>query len=137
MSIISRECASLVSNSGQQLVWPNCDTKARYGKEGTGRQVTGIHAPCDRPIAPVHVFECVYGLKNNTQITLKKLHSLHCSLKKLTYFSRLRQVAELLNTALPENWLFIKSNNRFANSQYKLIINAVSVVSEVRAGGLR
>ena len=64
MSILSRE--SLVSNSGQQLVWPNCDTQARYGKEGTGRQGTGIHAPCDRPTAPVHVFECVYGLKNNT-----------------------------------------------------------------------
>jgi len=45
MSILSRE--SLVSISGQQLVWPNCDTKARYGKEGTGRQGTGIHALCD------------------------------------------------------------------------------------------
>jgi len=61
MSILSRECASLVSNSGQRLVWPNYGTNSRYGKEGTG-----IHAPCDRPIAPVHVFECVYGLKNNT-----------------------------------------------------------------------
>jgi len=64
MSILSRE--SLVSISEQQLVWPNYDTKARYGKEGTGRQGTGIRAPCDRPIAPVHVFKCVNGLKNNT-----------------------------------------------------------------------
>jgi len=53
---------------------------------------------------------------------------------KLTYFNRLGQVAVLPNTALPESWLFIKSNNWFANSQKKFIINAVSFVYGVMAG---
>jgi len=75
---------------------------------------------------------CVGPEKQHINNFEKITCTVHC--KKLTYFNRLGQVAELPNTALPENWLFIKSKNRFANSQNKFIINAVSVVYGVRAG---
>jgi len=61
---------------------------------------------------------CIEPEKHHMNNFYKITYTVHC--EKLTYFSKLGQVAELPNIALPENWPFIKSNNRFTNLQRNL-----------------
>jgi len=114
--------------------WPQCPLE-RNQTGGTELKAALNRNPCSMWFCSCPCLRMCIGPENNTNNFEKITYTVHC--KKLAYFSRLGQVAELPNTALPENWLFIKSNNWFANSQKKLIIMLFRLFMEWGQGWLR